>query len=99
MTRRAHTLVELLVVLTILGTVGIMAAPALRSPALSETATLADSIRSSSRRAIREGRAVTISIRHEGRVQYATAFPDGRVLADSGTTQQLVILPGSTSGR
>ncbi|MGH7719758.1 MAG: pilus assembly FimT family protein [Steroidobacteraceae bacterium] len=82
--RRAMTLVELLVVLTILGLVAGVAGLALRRASPVATAGSTASLVSDARReAIELGHAVTVVVPVAGRVSSATAFPDGSVVADA----------------
>jgi len=82
--RRGVTLIELLVTLAILGLVAgvtglsLGAAPVPAVPLDARRAHIADARDS----ALRTGHPVTVIIADDGMISYATALPDGRVLAD-----------------
>lgn len=81
---RGHTLIELLVVLAILGVVAGVAGLSFRRPAPVTTASRAAAlVAEARRRAIHDGRSITITVQHDGRAHAVTARPDGSVLADS----------------
>ena len=81
-----NTLIELLVVLAILGIAAGVAGLGFRSaPPVSIDETTA-TIAAARRDAIRSGRSVTIFVGRDGHVLLATAYPDGRVVADTALT-------------
>lgn len=85
MTRRGVTLVALLVTLAVLGIaagIGGLAVATWTAPA--PPATPASRLAAARRAAISAGRAVTITDTIGGARRAATAFADGRVVADSG---------------
>lgn len=81
--RRGVTLVELLVVLAVLGVAaGVAGFSLLTRPTIG--AARAGSLAAARREALATGRAVTVEDTVDGRRRAATAFPDGRLVADSG---------------
>jgi prepilin-type N-terminal cleavage/methylation domain-containing protein len=84
-TRDGTTLVELLVVLAVLGVMTSVAGLAFHNMRASPTAAAAvlDRIAAARREAIATGRTVSTTVMLDGRPHAVTAYPDGRVLADS----------------
>ena len=81
--RDGATLVELLITLAIIALMAVTAGLAIRSPSARTSSTPATRISEARRGATSHGRPVTVEIVVDGRVQSATAFPDGTVIADS----------------
>ncbi|HET7463772.1 MAG TPA: hypothetical protein VFJ82_21130 [Longimicrobium sp.] len=77
------TLLELVVTLVILGVAAAVVVPALRHAA-DAPPTLNDRVAAARRDALEHGRAVTVQLRDSTGAHLLTAFPDGRVVADSG---------------
>ena len=81
--RGGTTLVELLVVLLVLGTILAIVGMSLPAPATSaadgDGITGVDEAR---RRATREGRSVSLTVMIDGKPRDATALPDGSVIGD-----------------
>ncbi len=81
--RRASTLIELLVTLTLVGVMCGVALMAARKVDPIDHAAPARMLDDSARRAASEARAITISARHDSTTLTATLNPDGSVTADS----------------
>lgn len=77
------TLLELVVTLAILGVAAAVVVPALRHAA-DAPPTLNDRVAAARRSALEKGRAVTLQLRDSTGAHLLTAYPDGRVVADSG---------------
>jgi len=80
--RAGATLLELVVALSILALAGSLAVPALRRAA-DAPPTTRDRIAAARRDALEHGRVVTLELRDSAGAHLLTAFPDGRVVADS----------------
>jgi prepilin-type N-terminal cleavage/methylation domain-containing protein len=82
-TRSGHTLAELLVVLAILGMLAGIAVLSVRgASAIPESDAWEQAIRAAHRRSLASGRPITIVDTAGAVPRAATAFPDGRVVAD-----------------
>lgn len=81
--RAGATLLELVVTLAILAVAAAVVVPALRRAA-DAPPTLNDRVAAARRDALEHGRAVTVQLRDSAGAHLLTAFPDGRVVADTG---------------
>jgi len=82
LSRAGATLLELVVALSILAIAGSLAVPALRRAA-DAPPTTRDRVAAARRDALEHGRAVTLELRDSTGAHLLTAFPDGRVVADT----------------
>lgn len=80
--RAGATLLELVVALSILAIAATLAVPALRRAAEAPP-TARDRIAAARRSALEHGRAVTLELRDSAGAHLLTAYPDGRVVADT----------------
>ena len=76
-------MIELMVTLALLSSVTAVATLAIRGVAPVPSADAWSAVMGARAGALREGRAVTIRVRVEGRLTVATALPDGTIVADS----------------
>jgi prepilin-type N-terminal cleavage/methylation domain-containing protein len=81
--RAGATLLELVVALAILSLAATLAIPALRAAGEKRTPTEREAVAAARRDAVEHGRAVTVQLRDSPGVRLLTAFPDGRVAADT----------------
>ena len=82
--RSGVTLVELLVVLILLGLMaGIAGIAVSRTPERAIASSVTARVAQARRAALRDGGAVTLTLRIDGRPYDVTAFPNGSVVADS----------------
>jgi len=81
--RAGATLLELVVALAILAVAAAVVVPSLRRAAQAPP-TLNDRVAAARREALEHGRAVTVQLRDSAGAHLLTAFPDGRVAADTG---------------
>ncbi|HEU4557052.1 MAG TPA: prepilin-type N-terminal cleavage/methylation domain-containing protein [Longimicrobium sp.] len=80
--RSGATLLELMVALAILAIAAGVVVPALRHAAQAPP-TLHDHVAAARREALEQGRAVTRTLRDSAGTRLLTAYPDGRVAADT----------------
>jgi Tfp pilus assembly protein FimT len=81
--RRAATLVELLVTLVILAAMASVTTLAIRRIDKPTVADPAETIVDSLRIAVAEARTITLAMRMHGAAAMATVYPDGSVIADT----------------
>ena len=82
--RLGTTLVELLVVIVLLGLMSGVVAIAIHEPPNPPANQLASGLAAARDSAMRAGHATTVTLVVGGSARAATAFPDGRVIAEDG---------------